>query len=85
MHGRTQGKKIRTRFQRVQDYHQKQMSSSLWSLLANEGLEGGLLAACPLLPLVVDLHANSDVKGEPPLKLFSTPNLKYLEKKLPNI
>lgn len=81
MHERTQGKKIHTRSQRVQDY-QKQMSSGLWSLLANEGLgAGGLLTAGPPLPLVVDLHANSNIKGEPPLKLFFYTKSKIAGKK----
>lgn len=43
---------------------------------------GGLLTAGPPLPLVVDLHANSDVKGEPPLKLFFYTKSKISGKKI---
>lgn len=73
MRGRTQGKKVHARSQRVQDYHQKQMPGDLWPLLKTRGLGGDywlMIAALSggnphILPLKVS-H---------PLKL-STPNLK---------
>lgn len=64
MRGRTQGKKVHARSQRVRDYHQKQMPGDLWPLLESEEAGRGPLADDSQLLLVWE-SAYSDTSVYP--------------------